>query len=148
MTNTRPRCEWCKTPFSSKRHGSPQRFCSSKCRAAFWSALRRWGEEALASGALYVTDLRNGCRKACTLRTFEGSPIPLPEIGVSPFAAESVLSATSKALVLRIPITREGIISLVRLGWLDKRLANYPSDVTDAVLELANAALELRLSRP
>jgi hypothetical protein len=45
-------CQWCEKPFRTRRGGSPQRFCGSKCRATFWSALRRWGERAVAAGIL------------------------------------------------------------------------------------------------
>jgi hypothetical protein len=44
-------CEWCDRRFLSGRHGTPQRFCGSKCRNMFWSALRRSGERALAEGS-------------------------------------------------------------------------------------------------
>jgi hypothetical protein len=47
---------------------SPQRFCRARCRTAFWSALRRWGKQAIATGVLTVIDLRNGATAACTLQ--------------------------------------------------------------------------------
>jgi hypothetical protein len=56
-------CLWCGHPFRARRGGSPQRFCRARCRTAFWSALRRWGERAIAAGTLTVTDLRNGLRQ-------------------------------------------------------------------------------------
>ena len=40
-------CLWCEKPFRSRRGGSRQRFCGSKCRMMFWSALRRWGSGPL-----------------------------------------------------------------------------------------------------
>jgi len=45
-------CLWCGHPFQARRGGSPKRFCSAAHRIAFWSALRRWAELAVASGAL------------------------------------------------------------------------------------------------
>jgi hypothetical protein len=42
-------CEWCQRPFQPRRGGSPQRFCRSKFRTAFWAALRRWGERDVAA---------------------------------------------------------------------------------------------------
>jgi hypothetical protein len=33
----------------------------------FWSALRRWGERAVAAGILTIPDIRNGHPEACTL---------------------------------------------------------------------------------
>jgi hypothetical protein len=45
-------CHWCEQPFRPRRGGSPQRFCRAACRTSFWSALRRWGERAIAAGIL------------------------------------------------------------------------------------------------
>jgi hypothetical protein len=67
-------CEWCERPFRVRRGGSPQRFCGTTCRTAFWSALRRWGERAIATGVLTVADIRNGDPAACTLLAAVGSP--------------------------------------------------------------------------
>ena len=69
-------CIWCGRPFRTRRGGSPKRFCSATHRAAFWSALRRWGERAVASGILTVADVRNGAAVTCTL----------PPGGISPAA--------------------------------------------------------------
>jgi hypothetical protein len=60
-------CEWCQRPFQPRRGGSPQRFCRSKCRTAFWAALRRWGERAVAARILTIGDIRAGDPAACTL---------------------------------------------------------------------------------
>ena len=43
-------CLWCGHPFQARRGGSPKRFCSPAHRIAFWSALRRWAERAVAAG--------------------------------------------------------------------------------------------------
>jgi hypothetical protein len=61
------RCLWCQKQFEPRRGGSPQRFCRSSCRMAFWSALRRWGERAVAAGVLSLDQIRNGAAEACTL---------------------------------------------------------------------------------
>jgi hypothetical protein len=60
-------CDWCNTPFRPRRGGSPQRFCDGRCRTAFWSALRRWGERAIDAGVLTIDDIRTGDPTACTL---------------------------------------------------------------------------------
>jgi len=60
-------CAWCGRPFPARRGGSPQRFCCAGHRIAFWSALRRWGERALAADILTIGDIRNGSPAACTL---------------------------------------------------------------------------------
>jgi hypothetical protein len=66
-------CPWCEKPFRARRGGSPQRFCGAKCRSAFWSALRRWGDRAVATGILSIADIRNGDAEACTLLLTVGS---------------------------------------------------------------------------
>ncbi len=69
---------WCERPFRARRGGSPQRFCGSKCRATFWSALRRWGERAVAAGILTIAEIRNGDPTACTV--LQGAISPAPEV--------------------------------------------------------------------
>jgi hypothetical protein len=48
-------------------------------------------------------------------------------------------------MVLRLPIAPEGIAELVRLGWLNRRDCRDPAAVADAVIDLANGALDARL---
>jgi hypothetical protein len=72
-------CLWCEKPFKLRRGGSPLRFCGSKCRATFWSALRRWGERAVAAGILTIADIRNGDPIACTLLPRATSAVPIGE---------------------------------------------------------------------
>ena len=72
-----PRCLWCGRPFRVRRGGSPQRFCSAAHRMAFWSALRRWAERAVAAGMLTVADINNGATAACTLLPGGISPVPI-----------------------------------------------------------------------
>jgi hypothetical protein len=57
----------------------PQRFCSAAHRVAFWSALRRWAERAVAAGALTVDHVKSGDPVACTLLPSGDSPVPVPE---------------------------------------------------------------------
>jgi hypothetical protein len=76
MTTHLDSCLWCGRPFHARRGGSPQRFCCATHRIAFWSALRRFAERAVASGSLTVADVRNGAAVACTL----------PPAGISPAA--------------------------------------------------------------
>jgi hypothetical protein len=66
-----PRSGW-RANSCKRRGGSPQRFCRARCGTAFWSALRRWGERAIAAGVLTVIDLRHGATAACTL---QGEPV-------------------------------------------------------------------------
>jgi len=46
---------------------------------------------------------------------------------------------------LELSIAPDGILDLCRLGWLDPDTAQDPEAVGDAVAELTNAALSLRL---
>jgi len=69
-------CQWCEGPFRARRGGSPQRFCSSKCRSAFWTALRRWGERAVAAGLLRLDQIREGAPEACMLLPGGEAPAP------------------------------------------------------------------------
>jgi hypothetical protein len=77
-------CPWCTKRFKARRGGTRQRFCSARCRTAFWSALRRSGERELAAGTLSIDAVRNGRLEACTLRRREETPPPCPEIGSPP----------------------------------------------------------------
>ena len=53
------RCLWCGQPFAVRRSGgSPQRFCGTRCRQAFWSAARRWVMAAVESGLLTADALK------------------------------------------------------------------------------------------
>ena len=73
-------CHWCEQPFRPRRGGSPQRFCGAACRSAFWSALRRWGERAVAAEILTIGDIRSGDPAACTLLAMATSLAPVGEV--------------------------------------------------------------------
>jgi hypothetical protein len=46
-------CAWCAGVFKCRSSGgSSQRFCSSQCRSAFWTAARRWVMRAVSAGLL------------------------------------------------------------------------------------------------
>jgi hypothetical protein len=72
-------CQWCERPFQARRGGSAQRFCGTKCRTMFWSALRRSGERALAAGVVTISDIRRADPAACTL---PGAAISPPPVGL------------------------------------------------------------------
>ena len=112
-------CQWCEGPFRARRAGTAQRFCSSKCRSAFWTALRRWGESAVAAGVLSLDEIREGAPAACMLLSGgeapapgQSAPVPPPDrpgeaAGGSPFTetweframvAEAVIAALVKAM--------------------------------------------------
>jgi hypothetical protein len=137
----RPACLWCDTAFEPRKAGSPQRFCNSKHREAFHSAGRRYAERAVLSGLLTAADLRNGPAEACTLRAAQEGQSDYPE--------ETALSDAQRASVqkvqLELSIAADGILDLCRLGWLDPDTMQDAGAVGDAVAELTNAALSLRL---
>jgi hypothetical protein len=66
-------CAWCPSSFKPRpAGGSPQRFCSTRCRQRFHTAARRWAIVAIEAGVLTADDLRNGFVSACTL---PGAPL-------------------------------------------------------------------------
>jgi hypothetical protein len=72
-------CLWCGRPFRTRRGGSPQRFCSTAHRTAFWSASRLWAERAVAAGVLTLDQIRKGAPEACTLLSAGIPPAPIAE---------------------------------------------------------------------
>jgi hypothetical protein len=73
-------CLWCGRALPSHRSGSPGRFCRAGHRAAYWSACRRLGEQAVSLGIVSVADLKADAA-ACTLVQWSKSPPPAPDIG-------------------------------------------------------------------
>jgi hypothetical protein len=53
--------------------------------------------------------------------------------------------ASARKLQLELSIAPDGILDLCRLGWLDPDTGRDPEAVGNAVAELTNAALSLRL---
>jgi hypothetical protein len=141
----KPACFWCDTEFEPRKGGSPQRFCNSKCRDAFHSAGRRFAEHAVLSGLRTAADLRNGPAKACTLRTGQGRAPDYLDRGSDENALSNAQRASVRDLLLDIPINAEGLIELCNLGWLDPEQFRDRRAAADAVIELTNAALSLRL---
>ena len=76
VISTSTACLWCGRPFPARRGGSPKRFCCATHRTAFWSALRRWAERAVAVGALTVDQIRNADPAACTVLPGGKAPAP------------------------------------------------------------------------
>jgi hypothetical protein len=86
------------TAFEPRKAGSPQRFCSSKCRDEFHSAGRRYAERAVLGGLLTVADLRNGPAEACTLLPAQERRSDYPPPGDIAWD-ENALSAAQRASV-------------------------------------------------
>jgi len=118
-------CLWCGGSFEPHRGGSPQRFCGPECRAAFWTALRRWGDQAIADGVLTIAELKDGAPAACTLLQ-RGSAAP-PD-GPMRFIVE--VEPTIVAGLVRIGFIRpdEGdelgaiIVGMKRMRWAPRIL--------------------------
>jgi hypothetical protein len=138
-------CLWCESKFERRKGGSPQRFCNSKHRDAFHSAGRRYAEHAVLSGQLTVADLRNGSPEACTLLPAQEHRSDYPDTGSDENALSPAQRASARKLQLELSIAPDGILDLCRLGWLDPDTAQDSEAVGDAVAELTNAALSLRL---
>ena len=141
----KPACLWCDAGFEPRKGGSPQRFCAAKCRDAFHSAGRRWAEHAVLSGLLTAADLRNGPAEACTLLGGQERRLDYPDIGYEETALSDAQRASARKLQLELSIAADGILDLCTLGWLDPGKLRDPDAVSDAMAELGNAAISLRL---
>jgi hypothetical protein len=89
VTSTSTACLWCGRPFPARRGGSPKRFCCATHRTAFWSALRRWAERAVAVGALTVDQIRNADPAACTVLPGGKAPAPRSPAEKATFVASA-----------------------------------------------------------
>ena len=140
-----PICLWCEGGFDMRKGGgAPQRFCQPKCRDAFHSAGRRWAEMAVLSGVITVGDLRNVSGAPCTLAGREEGASDYPDNRVGRERCQRGPAGVFARYGLGVPINTEGLTSFVGLGWLDpNQLRN--SAAVDAVIELTNAAIALRL---
>ena len=141
----KPACLWCEARFQPRKGGSPQRFCDPKHRDAFHSAGRRFAEHAVLSGLLTAADLRNGPAEACTRRAGQEGQSDDPDIGGEETALSDAQRVSLQKVQLQLSIAPDGILDLCRLGWLDPDTARDAGAVGDAVAELTNAALALRL---
>jgi hypothetical protein len=140
-----PICLWCEGEFEPRKGGSPQRFCNPKHREAFHSAGRRYAEHAVLSGHLTAADLRNGSPEACMLLPAQERRLDYPNIAWDEIALSPAERVSVRDLLLHIPINAEGLIELCNLGWLDPEQLRDRRAAADAVIELTNAAIALRL---
>jgi hypothetical protein len=99
MNDTVAGCAWCENPFTRRRGGSPQRFCSIHCRTAFWSALRRSAERALIAGTVSIDGLRDGRLEACMLQAGHEASRPCPKIA----STEQPSPAALKRFLIEVP---------------------------------------------
>jgi hypothetical protein len=132
-----PVCVWCGRPLSARRGGSPKRFCSAAHRIAFWSALRRWAERAVAAGALTIANIRSGDPTACTLLPGAISPAPIPE------AQKLASVAPAESADETAELLDDFLIALLELpgdAWPDLAAA-LPDEIYDRIDEYLEARL-------
>jgi hypothetical protein len=86
--------------------------------------------DAIAGGALTVADIRNGLPATRAL-------LPARQAALRDYGRG--------ALVVRLPVLPNAIDDLRRLGWLSAADRAIESAVADAVVELTERALALRL---
>ena len=102
---------------------------------------RRWRY----SGVITIGDLRNGSGAPCKLAGREEGASDYPGIGSDENAFSAAQRASVRKVQLELSIAPDGILDLCRLGWLDVDKRQDPEIVGEAVAQLANAALSLRL---
>jgi hypothetical protein len=124
------RCPWCTRLFRPRRGGHAQRYCRPSCRREFHGAARAWVLDAIASGALTLADIRSG--SAATRALLSEAEGTLPRVRHRP-------------MVLRLEILPNAVDDLCRLGWLDGADYRVDAAVLDAVAELVERAIALRL---
>jgi hypothetical protein len=108
------KCTWCGQDLQPRRGGSPQRFCSAEHRSLFWSALRRWGERAVAGGILTIADIA----AACTLPQCSKPQSPLPDIGGGD------TPRPDEPMRFVVEVERETVAWLVRLRFISPDQGN------------------------
>ena len=86
--------------------------------------------DAIETGALTVTDIRSG--SAATRALLSETEATLPRVRHRP-------------MVLRLEILPSAVDDLCRLGWLDGANHRIDASVLDAVAELVERAIALRL---
>jgi len=86
-------------------------------------------------------------RKHARFVQARGARRTTPDIGGEETALSAAQRASARNLQLELSIAADGILDLCRLGWLDADTTQDPGAGGDAVAELTNAALSLRLRR-
>jgi len=53
-------CEWCQREYEPRNSGgSPQKFCSKKCKRLFEKSIRQWSYMQHAQGKLNISELQS-----------------------------------------------------------------------------------------
>jgi len=138
-------CLWCQRPFPARRGGSPKRFCSAAHRTAFWSALRRWGEKAVATGMLTMGDIRNGDPAACTLLSGGSSHGQVSEPRLP--AAVAPAARTGEAIV-SLALDHMTAMQVRELTWGNPYHQATPEELAAAVVSLLTRACQALIMIP
>ena len=99
----------------------------------------------MLSGVITVADLRNGSVAPCTLAGREEGASDYPDNRVGRERCQRGPAGVYARYGLGVPINTEGLIELCNLGWLDPEQFRDRRAAADAVIELTNAAIALRL---
>jgi hypothetical protein len=89
-----------------------QRFCCARCRTEFWSALRQWGDRAIAAGILTIAELKSGVVAACTLPQGSERLPPQTEIG------RGDTPSPDEPMRFLVEVEHHVVAGLVRLGFI------------------------------
>jgi hypothetical protein len=131
MTTANTTCIWCGRLFATRRTGgSPQRFCRSEHRNAFWTAARRWAERAVAIGVVTIAELRAGA--TCTL-----SPPRQRLVHGRGYGGD---------LTVMLDVPARAVAMLRRAGWLAGPASQ--DGVSDAIIAVIDAAIRIGLRPP
>ena len=53
-------CEWCQEEFQPRASGgSPQKFCSKRCKRLFEKSIRRWAYDEHSKGSINLSKLQS-----------------------------------------------------------------------------------------
>ena len=85
-------CVWCDAGFTPRHGGKAQRFCSTRCRTAYFAACRAWGEQEHREGRVPTKTLRNAQEQRAR------SPSPSVEKANEDEGAEGTLTPRNEAV--------------------------------------------------
>ena len=124
------RCPWCDRPFRVRQSGGrAQLYCRLPCRRAYHAAVRQWALDAIDSGALTISDIRNGLPTTRALQRY---------------VEEQTRGVRHGSVDLRLRVLPNVIEALDRAGWLvDRR--RLDDAVAAAVAELVERGIALGL---
>jgi hypothetical protein len=114
---------WCKRSFRPRRRqtgGSPQRFCSHRCREAFHSALNRWALSKLEAGWVDLDALRRGPGGSINAAHKSDQVLPGSRDSPQPCCASWGPADARPALTASIPWPGSVVVDQVEAGGGDE----------------------------